>query len=208
MNALDCQIQTEINTAVDRYPLVFAFVADLIRAQTKAANILSFGCSNGSECMILAEKYFTSPNDRILGVDINANVLKQANADNVHPRIRYEISSNDAVKNSAPYDVIFAMSVLCLWPKTKLIENISALFPFERFQATTLQLDRNLKIGGLLVVYNTNFRFSDLDFYKRYEPVSIVGLAESGFVKKFDCANRSLGEAYVYPHSVFRKLRS
>jgi len=202
-------IQRANNTEYDRHPLIFEHVALALRARlpegTRPANILSFGCSSGEEAITLAEKYLLK--DHIIGVDISDAHLNQARAANRIPeRINFARSDPDFLARVAPFDVIFAMSVLCAWPDSEGKDDIASWFPFNRFARIVAELDQYLAKRGLLVIYNASFRFSDTDTYQKYRTVQIPGMGESGYVSKFNKDNRRCTEFDSYNEVLFEKI--
>jgi hypothetical protein len=204
-------VQVSHVTSSNRYPVVFAEVTRLVRQRSgdNETRILSFGSSTGLEGQSLARLYFQRDHDRILGVDVDDVSLKTARLNNKFKgRVRYLRSSNAVLFENGPFDAVFAMSVLCRWPDSKDLEDISALMPFRRFSAIVADLDHIVTVGGLLVIYNANFLFTDVrSISSRYTTVPIPGHSGSGFVKKFGADNKSLGSDFQYNGVIFRKER-
>jgi hypothetical protein len=98
------------------------------------------------------------------------------------------------------------MSVLCIWPESEHVEDISPYMTFEKFETHLLNLDMNVKQGGYFVIYNASFCFTDSKIADSYEPIIIEGHEISGFVKKFNRNNHSMGDAFVYPYVIFKKI--
>ncbi len=178
-------LQTETNTTRNRYPMAFESCAASIRRDAK---ILSFGCSNGDEVFTLAERYFD--NSTIVGVDLNhdclltaRNRLKTENTRNNN--IFFELSNEDWLRSIAPFDAIFAMSVLCLWPKTKTLSNINNVFPYSRFEEAVTHLDSLLSVGGILTIVNSNYSFEHTDTARHYQAIDTPESLNIGFVKRF-----------------------
>jgi len=202
-------IQVRDNTRYDRYPAVFRAVTRQLRNSRPSGglNVLSFGCSSGEEAFSLADKYLTLDDDRILGVDISEKQIQIAREqNNSYPRVQFSLSTPEVISKRAPFDAILALSVLCVWPGTKGKESIASIFPFQRFESICRELTGYLRKGGLLAIYNSNFCFKDAGMYSRYRPVEVPGLAESGFVRKFDKENRAYSEDYIYREVLFEKL--
>jgi hypothetical protein len=192
--------QLSQNTREDRYPAIFDAVCGCLRPE--GAEVLSFGCSTGEEPAALAERL---PTARIVGADVSSHVLKRA-------RRRYAQRTNISFVNAAkgrldqigPFDAIFAMSVLCRQPETESLPNCSEIYPFERFEEACSGLDALLRPGGYLVLYNTNYRFTDTAAAIGYEVIDFDDVRESGTVPKFDIdGSRSYDQ--IYAHCVFRK---
>ena len=152
--------------------------------RSEGAEVLSFGCSTGEEPAALAERL---PTARIVGADVSSYVLKRA-------RRRYAQQTNISFVNAAkscldeigPFDAIFAMSVFCRQPDTDSLANCSELYPFERFEEACSSLDALLRPGGYLVLYNTNYRFTDTVTATGYEVIHFDDVRDSGMVPKFD----------------------
>jgi len=190
-NAADPRrIQTRGSTRHNRYPKTFAAAERLARLTCpNGARILSFGCSTGEECVTLAGAYFAHHNDRVFGVDVDGAAVRIAQSGRPHDRVRYFESGDVCLDVAGPFDVIFAMSVLCVWPETRDLVDISAIFPFERFVATCTELDQRLKVGGLLVIHNANYRLMQTPLKRRYQPVT-VRERDSALVHQFDSKGR------------------
>ena len=106
----------------------------------------------------------------------------------------------------APFDIVFAMSVLCAWPHSRDLPEISGLYKFSEFEENVSLLDGLLRKGSLLVIWNASFRFTDTHISERYESMPIPNISESGFVKKFGADNMEL-EKQDYRLFIFRKVR-
>jgi chemotaxis methyl-accepting protein methylase len=205
---VDYVIQTENNTNYDRYPWAFKVVAQEVVKRRPAGNakLLSFGCARGEEAFTLAEKYFTHE-ETILGVDISEEQLVLARSANRIPeRVQFEKSSSEVLQAHAPFDAIFCMSVLCVWPKTMNMDDISSVFSFDRFSKLLEDIDQCLEVGGLLVIYNANYCFSETDVYNKYRVIPLEGCVQSGFVSKFDKANRRRADFDTYNEIIFEKI--
>jgi len=189
-------------TGYDRYPALFAGVQSL--AAVEDMRVLSFGCSTGEEVETLA-RYF--PTARIVGADVAPFPLRRAER-------RCRNLSNVSLVNSARvpladlalFDVVFALSVLCRYPETRDLVDSSGIYPFEGFEQVLDELAGLLARNGLLVIYNSNYRFTDSRTAKIFEPVEMDGLTESGFVPKFGPTGQRLKDQ-EYPYCAFRKIR-
>jgi len=126
---LDCweisKHQRKISTSYNRYPEIFEVTRNYSNSKfPNPRDILSFGCSTGEECFSLRE-YF--PAARIIGTDINKSNLKICNNKNFDKNIKFIYSNSENLLKENPYDLIFCMSVLCRWPDTKNIDDISSI---------------------------------------------------------------------------------
>jgi SAM-dependent methyltransferase len=197
--------QVRTDTETDRYPEIFRFVFDFLRrAGGDRPNILSFGCSTGEECFSIRQY---SPQASILGLDILRENVYLAQNRNHDPGISFRRSTVANLRGGAPYDAIFAMSVLCRWPDTMEIDECSKTYPYRRFEKSVSALDEVLAPGGLLIIYNANFCFTDSATSERYAPLTVPDSSDSGFVHKFSTENRKLRDQ-DYGYCVFRKNAS
>lgn len=196
--------QVRTNTCYDRYPVLFQQLQECCSDDLNSHPILSYGCSTGEECFTLREKYFEkSP---IVGVDINKEnlqIAKNKNASN--SRIQFLFSNQSNLLAKAPYSAILCMSVLCRWPESENIEDISELYSFTKFEEKLNELHALLAVGGALVIYNASFRFVDTFLYEKYKVFRNDGVnIESDFVHKFDTKNKKLITQH-YPEWIFIK---
>ena len=196
--------QISNDTSLDRYPQVFAYASELLSdTSSDRLTLLSFGCSTGEECISL-RRYF--PSAWIDGVDVNKKNIRVCKARNQDPRVQFFASEADLLKNGIVYDAVFAMSVLCRWPQTKLVDSSAEFYPFRKFDETVRRLDALVRPNGLLVICNANFRFTDTVTSEHYAALRVADLTNCGFVHLFSKANRKLPDQ-SYPYCVFRKHR-
>lgn len=177
-------------------------------------NILSFGCSTGEECVDFAAAF---PNAVITGLEVNPEIL--AVAKRVEgPRVRILPSTADALTANGPYDVIFAMSVLCLSPETIGMDNIGKVYPFKQFNKMVSLLDRHLKPGGILGAYNAQYFIEETWAGKSYSPVQQPSYGAAGWIEKCEKSGRRVctttfthsGVDYTWPEwdaSPYRPMR-
>ena len=190
-------------TEYDRYPKIFSVCKEYFKEKfpSKELKILSFGCSTGEECFTI-RKYF--PSAKIIGVDIDKSALHICKKRNTDRNISFVYSDHDKINDIGSFDIIFCMSILCRWPDTKYINNITNVYSFSKFQNTIRKLDKILAKNGLLVIYNSNFVFSDTSIYCQYDALCSPEIIESGFVHKFDNNNNKIKESQ-YRECVFIK---
>ncbi len=197
------QFQGAGSTSLDRYPREF-FVARSVLQHSggKPPRVLSFGCSTGEEAVSLLRLFGGGV---VVGLDTSAAAIKAARSRNTADgRITYDISSPESLRKYAPYDIIFAMSVLCAWPKSREVDDISTIFPFSRFEEVVRSLDSVLRPGGVLVLFNCNFEFLDTSVSRGYEIVLSNTNRNTGFVHRFSAGNRKIS-GYSGNNVVFRK---
>ena len=191
------QHQISNATQYNRYPEVFNECVKYFGQ--RVPKILSFGCSDGREVQTLRKLYFKD--SYIDGVDISEKMIENCNKLKLDDKISF-YKSEDFKKTG--YDLIYCMSVLCRWPQTSALEDCSKEYTFEQFESQLLELDSLLNKDGLLVVYNSNFLFSDSVLNNKYKALESNELKGSGFVKKFDKNNKAISK--TYKHSIFIKL--
>ncbi len=195
------QHQLTSTTAEHRYPELFRYAAEALKALNgDSVSVLSYGCSTGEECFTL-RKHF--PTATIIGVDINKNNLKEAREKNSDSKIKFLLSTDENIMREGKYTAIFCLSVLCRWENTKDKEDCSQIYPFVKYQEAVLKLVDQLENGGLLIIYNSNFRFEDTRAFSRFEIVPTPDVAESGFVHKFDSNNKRILAPHI--HCIYRK---
>jgi hypothetical protein len=134
------------------------------------------------------------------GVDISTSMISTCKKLNLGNKINFY--SSDEFKGNG-YDIVFCMSVLCRWPQTRDLVDCSKEYTFNQFESQLLELDEMVNAGGLLVVYNANFLFTDTILNDKYTPLVSEKIDNSGFVKKFDKLNKEFLENY--PYSIFIK---
>jgi hypothetical protein len=179
-------IQLSNSTRVNRYPHVFQAVSELSRfAGLIAPRLLSYGCSTGEEVDTLSRLYFID--SEVLGVDVAEEALAQARAGfGSNPRLRFEPSDKEFLAKQPKFAIIFAMSVLCRWPETRNMTNLSELFPFAAFESQVEFLDSLLDPGGFLVVFNASYSFLQTAVSSQYDLVLHPRIRNSGFVRQFN----------------------
>ncbi len=196
--------QKAIWTTYNRYPTIFTAVAHDAPKPGKGRRltVLSYGCSTGEEAHTLATRYF--PDDNIIGLDISEKALAIARERFPDRRITYDRSAAETLERYGPYDIVFAMSVLCRWPQTAGLEDCSEFYTFDEFARSVADLDRNLRVGGLLVVYNANFSVLETETAARYEVVKGYGIWKNGFVHRFGRNHKR--DNRIMDDCIYRKL--
>jgi SAM-dependent methyltransferase len=171
--------QASNSTRMDRYPAIFRVAK--AAAGSEPTRILSYGCSTGEEPLTLARKYF--PNAQILGVDISDEALEQARVRtaNTH-NVRIARSSESTISEFGPYDIIFAMSVLCRNPPPR--DHRWDEFPFAAFEETVASLIAPLKAGGVLVLANANYILTQSRLIRHFDLVTDARMRDPGQVWK------------------------
>lgn len=170
------------STSFDRYPEIFRHLQAKY-GRDSALRILSFGCSTGEECFSL-RTYF--PNAQITGVDIEPANLKEAASKNTDANIHFLKSTEKNISLHGPYDLTFAMSVLCRWPGTRDHPNVSKIYPFAKYEQMLDQLCRHVVPGGALTIFNSNYRFTDSKLAGGYALEKVPLEKSVEFVQQFD----------------------
>jgi 2-polyprenyl-3-methyl-5-hydroxy-6-metoxy-1,4-benzoquinol methylase len=199
--------QPDNYTEPDRYPRLFALARrELGNGPEK--RILSFGCSTGEEVFSL-RRYFADA--KIEGVDINPHnitVCRRVLASNPDPGLNFAVVSSPTSLGSERYDAIFCMAVFRHGALGDQVwERCDKFIRFAAFDATTAQLARSLKVGGLLFIENSHFRFRDTGAFVDFEVVG-EGVVDESLVREptYDRDNRLIsGE--TSREVAFRRLR-
>ena len=164
------QLQHSQRTAPDRYPEVFEFVSNLIQKNLNGVpRVLSFGCSTGEEPLTFRAKYFK--NAEIYGVDISSKALYLARLNSIKSKANVKFCKPSEMHELGEFDAIFAMSVLCRWPDTKDQDEINEIFSFRDFESGLSEVVHHVKVGGYLIIYNSNYRFEDSVFFADFQKV-------------------------------------
>ena len=196
--------QGNTHTGYNRYPEIFQICKNYF-INKQNLEILSFGCSFGEECFSLRDLYF--PSAHIVGIGINEQAInhcKQSPKNNTG-NLNFYLSKNFFAARKKKFDVIFMMSFLCVWPETAVWGNCEALYSFKKYKAQLKQIIPYIKRGGLLVIYNSNFRFSDTDnLYSQFTPIYNNEIKNKGFVTVFDKNNNRIDQL-IKTEYIFKK---
>lgn len=180
-------------TKMDRYPEIFGQARDHFAGRPNSElKLLSFGCSTGEEAFSLRD-YF--PEAEIVGVDISEWNLKKARSQNKDRRTRFLFSDDETLDKEGPFDAVFAMAVLLrIAHRMEPAPSSEDVYPLEKFDEQVRQLDATLKVGGLLVIYHTNYHLRDTSIYERYRPLE-GEYSERDLVPKYGTDNKLLPES-------------
>jgi SAM-dependent methyltransferase len=193
-------------TRPDRYPHLFEFAAHEI-GDGPETRILSFGCSTGEEVFALRGFF---PSAQIRGVDINRHniaICKRKLVKHPDPAILFRTSGSAVDEEAGAYDAIFCMAVFRHGALAdKIWERCDAFIRFEDFDNATADLARSLKVGGLLFIEYSNFRFCDTESYAEFEAVGSARSEPPGDrCPIYDRDNR-LMSGLAYREVAFRKV--
>jgi hypothetical protein len=124
----------------------------------------------------------------------------------VDDRIAFLESDPLAIARLGPFDAIFCMAVLQRTPmriKAEDVQDLKQIYPFEKFDTKSAELDSWLKKDGLFVVHHSQHIFTDAAAGSKYSPLeSARNIFNAG--PKFD--RRSL-RCDRPTNSVFVKVR-
>lgn len=189
-------IQSQISnvTKYNRYPDLFNMM-QILYTDNSNINILSFGCSTGEETRTIAE-YF--PNSTIYGVDICENIIADNKKNNTNKNIHY-LLPNELNKLDIKFDIVFALSVLCLYP-----DNQSSFYNFDIFEKIINDIYKFLNVNGYIVMYNSNYIVEDTNLSKCFVPLKTkFFIKDSGFVPKY---NKNRSPINNYNNVIFKKI--
>jgi SAM-dependent methyltransferase len=163
------QFQAYSHTLPDRYPWLFQFAARELGA-TREQRLLSFGCSRGDEVFALRH-YFQKA--EIKGIDIdpdNIAVCQERASRQQLSNVSFETAASTEAEETASYDAIFCLAVLCLGDLTTHgAQRCDPQLHFADFERLVADFSRCLKPAGLLLLHTTNFRFADTLVFGSFE---------------------------------------
>ena len=197
-------MQTASTTFYDRHPDLFLAVKNIVDDHSfqRDIKVLSFGSSTGEECFTL-RKYF--PTAIIVGAEINSISRGKAIKNNLDSNIIFIDSVDELIAGSGPYDVIFALSVLCKNPEAMHTDDLSSIYSFDTFERFVGQLCSNLNTGGWLVIRSSNYSFTDSELCKEFNVVRSNLLREPQDFPKF-YPNGIRKENFKEHDEIFQKL--
>lgn len=193
-------------TSENRYPELFDALAIRL-AEVARPRLLSFGCSDGSEVRTL-RRWF--PTADIVGIDVNARAIDLARRALLRmpdAHVRYEQAGSTDNFPDGYFDAILAMAVFrhgeleAAWPP-----DCRAILPFSRFDAGVADLDKRLRTGGWLAIWNAHFRFTDTSIASRYEAFALPVTQAKPMALVYGSDNRRIDNA-PYAQILFRKMR-
>jgi SAM-dependent methyltransferase len=200
----DTTYQPFPTTEENRYPEVFAALAERL-AKIAVPRVLSFGCSDGSEVRTLRRWL---PHAELVGIDINPRALARARRAlrrRPDPLIRFHQASSTGQFPEGAFDAILAMAVFRHGElEATMPDSCSAILPFARFAAGVADLDRRLKPGGTLALWNAHYRFSDTPLADGYDAISLPASRGEPMELFYGRDDRRV-EAEPYAEILFRK---
>lgn len=163
-----------------RHTNIIQEISSRLAAQGRSPKkILSFGCSEGYECLDIKD---TFPDSSVYGCDINHEALKQAKTI-VGDSCTIFGSTDTELTKHGPFDLITVFNVLCRYPESVGMDNVSTVYPFSEYEALISVIDRHLAPGGALAIYNSNYFFEDTAAAANYTCVEL-DYNENGWIEK------------------------
>jgi len=192
------------HTLQNRYPYLFQYARENL-GHIADCRILSFGCSTGEEVFSLRD-YF--PLAYIKGVDINPRNIakcKHRLASSSDDRIIFELTETQLAEPAGSYDAIFCMAVFTHGELARSAERCDHVIRFVDFESVMSDLERSLKVGGLLFLVQSSFRLRDTSLHRKFEVVLRSSGNSDPPVPIFDRNNHLLADA-VHDEIAFRKI--
>ena len=177
-------LQSAPTTQLNRHPDIFEALG--ARFKDQPIRLLSFGCSTGEECQSLSTYL---PNAMIIGVDVNKKSIEKAKSKFSSEKLSFYHIEAKSLHTLGKFDVITAISVLCRYPESKLIQNIDSVFPFSIFEMSVGYLDQVLNPKGYLFIRSSNFIFMETEYHEKYEVISFEGQRQPEMFPKFNKIN-------------------
>ena len=196
--------QTTTLTSFNRYPKIFSSCKEYFNDRNNLKLLSYLGCSTGEEVVSL-RLYF--PDSDIIGTDINKNCLKQSRKRNLDDKQKFIHSTNYNISKHGPYDAILCMAVLQRTPHSvhnQGIKNIKKIYPFYKFDNQLIELDKNVKINGLIVVHFSQYLFEDSSIATRYKA---YGDSRQNQKTPFFDKSSDIIENVKQPLSIYKKIR-
>ncbi|MDP9053265.1 MAG: class I SAM-dependent methyltransferase [Acidobacteriota bacterium] len=197
--------QSTVVTWMDRYPEIFSVCRDYFIGKPDP-RILSYGCATGEEVLTL-RSYF--PSAFIVGAEINPCSLSVARKRKVDDRIVFLESDPAKIRDTGTFDAIFCLAVLQRTPMRvirKGIVDLKTIYPFEKFEGKVTELDSLLNRYGLLIIYNSQYSFTDTRVASRYSPlITAKNIHNKGPLFDRNSIRLTTGQT---SYSVFVKMRN
>lgn len=146
-------LQLSHMTKAERFPLIFDSAKTL---QPDAKRILSFGCSTGEECEAMAKRF---PEAEVVGIDIDHGTIQTARKKNKNPD---RVFFHDSLGATGKYDVALALMVFF---------QMDAPIKFSPWDRCLCEIDAHMNVGGLVMLYTSEFNFMQSSPAENYEVV-------------------------------------
>lgn len=144
-------LQLSHMTKPERFPLIFDSAKEF---KPDAKRILSFGCSTGEECEAMAKRF---PTAEVVGIDIDHPTIQTARRKNKHPD---RVFFHDSLGATGKYDIALALMVFF---------QMDAPIKFVPWDKCLCEIDAHLNVGGVLMLYTSEFNFMQSSPAENYE---------------------------------------
>ncbi len=198
--------QNSTYTITNRYPLLFSACTRyfLNFKNNPAPKILSFGCSTGEEVFTLGEYM---PLATIIGIDANHWCINQCHKKNHKEKYFFYNRKSKKFTESKDYDAIFCMAVLQnSINRISTDNNIAVHYTFSKFEKEVSILHQKLKVGGLFIIDETDFSFTDFKYAHQYEPLPFDNNQIIKNRPLFDKNNRKISDSQLN-NRIFVKVK-
>lgn len=199
----DALFQPFPTTFEDRYPELFQALATRL-SPVERPRVLSFGCADGAEVRSLRRWL---PGAQITGIDINPRAIAEARRRldaEPDPALRFELAADVKDEPAESYDAVLALAVFRHGELERdQPETCTAIMPFSRFAEGVAMLDRVVKPGGWLVIWNSHFRMADTALAPAYLAETIPWSENAPMVLHYGPDDRQ--SCHPYAEVLFRK---
>lgn len=144
-----CQLSHQ--TKINRFPKIFESAKQIC---PNPKRVLSFGCSTGEEVFTLADIYTEA---EIVGVDIDWHSVSTARRNN---KQKDRIFFHTDAGATGLYDLVTCFMVLFALDKP---------VPRDRWDETVNTIDKHVAMGGLLMVYTSEYDFKSSPIAYKYD---------------------------------------
>lgn len=158
-----------------------AALAEVLRGR-RPERVLSFGCLQGQECLVLAHMF---PRASVCGCDVNDKVLTIAR-NRCAGSARIFRAEDAKLAEHGPFDVVTAFNMLGRTPAPHHQNAVGPDVSFDQFSQTIALLDRHISPGGVLMLYNAPYFFQDTAAAVRYAPLPTPDMPDFGTVHRHD----------------------
>jgi SAM-dependent methyltransferase len=183
-------------TSEDRYPELFDELARRL-STIERPRILSFGCADGSEVRSLRR---VMPGADLIGIDINPRAIAAARAklaETPDRMIRYECAADLSGEAAGSFDAVLALAVFRHGELERdQPDSCAATLAFSRFEDGVAMLDRVLRPGGILAIWNAHYRMRDTSLAGNYASESLAFTREDPLTLLYGPDNRKIDGPY------------
>jgi hypothetical protein len=187
--------QLDTYTSANRYAPLFDECRERLD-DSPQRRVLSYGCSTGEEVVSLAERW---PQAAIVGVDINAWCIAECRRRHQAPQRTFLHRLSREFDAAGGFDAIFCLAVFQRQENRTRRDNARSAYRFEQFERDLAVLDGKLKPGGLFVIDNADFRFTDAACASVYMPVMSANSQLRRGRPLYDRHNQKIADQHASP---------